>query len=188
MRWNRNNQLDIYCSHHFPCPKFSCKFNLLFGKFKFWKARHFQILIIFSAFNIVRDILEPVEGTFKFVKLVPSLIMITLQYFMKLIVVYSASKTTAEAKKTSIIVARLMNDCDDKETFGYSKFLSQIQTRNLNIQNVFFVINWSLLVMVKLEDCELRQVIDCFTFQTTSTAVTYLVITCQFDVPSAWNQ
>lgn len=111
--------------------------------------------------------------------------MITLQYFMKLIVVYSASKTTAEAKKTSIIVARLMNDCDDKETFGYSKFLSQIQTRNLNIQNVFFVINWSLLVMVKLEDCELRQVIDCFTFQTTSTAVTYLVITCQFDVPSA---
>lgn len=110
---------------------------------------------IFSAFGIVREIFKPTEGKFNFVNLIPSLILITLQYFMKLIVVFSTSKTTAEANETSVIVARIMNECDDVETYNCKKFLLQIQTRNLNIQNVFFVINWSLLLMVKFKGCEL---------------------------------
>ena len=97
-----------------------------------------------------------------------------------LVTVYSANSVTAEAKKMSPIIGKLMSECSRDDYFELKKFLSQIQTRNLNIQNIFFKINWNLLVVVSNKKKKKYFKTDFF-FQVTSTVVTYLIITCQFD-------
>jgi hypothetical protein len=69
---------------------------------------------------------------------------------MKLIVAYCGSKATDEAKQTRILVGKFMNQAEVDKKFQNSlnNFLSQSQTRDLNLQNVFFRINWNILVAV----------------------------------------
>lgn len=92
--------------------------------------------------------MRPSSGQFNFISLLPHLILIALQYFYKAFAVVSGSRTTAEAEKTSKIISRIMNDCSVEETYEFKKFLMQVQTRNLNIRNVFFSINWNVLLTV----------------------------------------
>lgn len=73
--------------------------------------------------------------------------LIAQQYFMKISMAHAGSSTTKEAGKTAIIVGRIMNnlnsDCAD-----FDRFLSQIRIQNLHLQNVFFKINWNVLLAV----------------------------------------
>jgi hypothetical protein len=82
------------------------------------------------------------------VKYPPHITMIFTQYFTKIIIAYSGSKTSNEAEKTSTIIARILNDSNESETKYLKKFLIQIKTRKLKIQNIFFVHDWSLILMV----------------------------------------
>lgn len=96
---------------------------------------------------------------------------------------HAGSSTTKEAEKTAIIVGRIMNnlnsDCAD-----FDRFLSQIRIRNLHLQNVFFKINWNVLLAVSRKIVFVGNLYINST-QTTSSMVTYLVITCQFEAPAA---
>jgi hypothetical protein len=100
---------------------------------------------------------------------------------MKILTVYPGVQATSEAERTSVVLGKMMSECDYERFFVLQKFLTQIQTRNLNIQNIFFKINWNVVLTVSSEK-KIVNNLDCkFLLQTTSTVVTYLVITCQFD-------
>lgn len=101
---------------------------------------------IFSAFAIIQEIMK--SSQVDLLKLSPHVVLITVQYLMKLINVYAGDKTTKEAEKTLTIIGRILNDSNDNETADLKKFLAQIRTRSLKIQNVFFVLDWSLILMV----------------------------------------
>lgn len=103
---------------------------------------------IFSAFAILRELLR--FTLVHFYALIPHLALIVHQHFINFCMLYSGASTTKEATKTSIIVGRIMNQIrNDRADFQY--FLSQIQTRNLNLQNIFFNINWSVLLAVSIK-------------------------------------
>ena len=73
------------------------------------------------------------------------MMLILIQYQMMSVLSYSGSSTTQEAKKTAIIVSRLISFSEANE---FVKFLIQIETRNLKFQNVFFVIDWNIILAV----------------------------------------
>lgn len=83
--------------------------------------------------------------------LLPHAIMISMQYFKEVLIVYCGTSATKEAEKTPEIVARLMISADSTE--GLDKFLLQIGTRNVNFQTIFFNVNWNVLVAVSFWGC-----------------------------------
>ena len=102
-------------------------------------------MIIFLAFAITRELFSPATAEVDVLKLAPHVIQISIQYLTVFIVVYSSVETQTEAEKTSKIISRILNDSNDHETAELNKFLTQIQTRNLKIQNTFFVLDWNLI-------------------------------------------
>jgi hypothetical protein len=57
---------------------------------------------------------------------------------------YAGSRTTQVATRTRLLMMKTAQDEDDQNIL----MLMQIQSRNLNIQNDFFKINWSVLTSV----------------------------------------
>jgi hypothetical protein len=107
-----------------------------------------QLTIISSVFSIIRQLANPdpkIEDLFKYP---PHVCMILVQYFTKSVIIIACDQTTKEAEKTSSIVARIMVGSDDRETKDLLKFLAQIRSRNLKVQNVFFVHDWRFILTV----------------------------------------
>ena len=88
------------------------------------------------------------KKTVSLLDLMPPILMISFQYLMMLVSVYPANSVTTEANKMTPIIGKLMSEALKDDYFELKKFLLQIQTRNLNIQNIFFKINWNLVVAV----------------------------------------
>ena len=121
-----------------------------------------------------------VKKTFDLNGLLLDLVMIASQYFQIISLGYVGASTTKNAKKTLILISKLLTTANETESTKLIKFLSQIQARNLEIQNIFFTIDWNILLAVRF--CSvLCSFFISRNFQTSSTIVTYLVITCQFD-------
>lgn len=136
---------------------------------------------ICSSFWMIRDLLKALltSEQVDFINHVPHLLLILYQIITTIVVIHSGSATTCEAERTSMILGKLISESDYERYLDFKKFLTQIQTRNLNIQNVFFKINWNVFLTVNV----VTEMIDLnwiSMFQAQSTIVTYL-ITCQFD-------
>lgn len=105
----------------------------------------YKLIFTFCAFGVFRELIKPSGANY------PSCFhhgrTALLQYIQAVVMVHAGNITTKEAQKTQSIVARLMNkpgyDVDD-----YKTFLSQMRTRDLNLQNIFFVVNWNVLLAV----------------------------------------
>lgn len=143
------NQFVAYNAFYFYdtyCNRKKLNFWILFNKYIFF----FKINIVFAAFYNVRNLQKALnQRTFVvFFDMLPSIFLICFEYLMQLITVYSGSSVTTEANKISTNIGKLMSGCSFDHYFELQKFLTQIQTRNLNIQNIFVKINWSLLVVV----------------------------------------
>lgn len=74
----------------------------------------------------------------------------TIQALLITTVIYSGSVTTKEAEKTGVILNNLMNDLEPNETqkIDFIYLMTQIRSRNLNIQNKFFKLNWNVFLSV----------------------------------------
>ncbi|KAG5679296.1 hypothetical protein PVAND_008874 [Polypedilum vanderplanki] len=90
---------------------------------------------------------------------------------MKSAIAHIGHTTTLEGEEVRTLVAKITNDapCKDLSTSIFHNILIQFQTRNLKMKNIFFNVDWRVVLA------------------TTSTIVTYLVITCQFQSPSLSN-
>ena len=94
--------------------------------------------------------MNPVTGTVDLLKFPSHIILIITQFFLIYITVYSGVVIKTEAGKISKIISRNLHDSNDYETVELNKLLTQIQTRNLKIENVFFVLDWNLIMNVSL--------------------------------------
>lgn len=70
-----------------------------------------------------------------------------LQYFIMFLMVRAGSSLTDEAEQTSHVVGRLMSN-GNADSQEFCKLLSLTKSRNLIVKNVFFEINWNVLLAV----------------------------------------
>lgn len=86
-------------------------------------------------------------------------------YIIIVVISFVGSSVTQAAEKTNLIMTKILNNSNPSEDFAdtMQKFVTRLLCRNMNVQNCFFKISPMLLVYA------------------TSTVVTYLVITCQFE-------
>lgn len=107
-------------------------------------------MAIFSSFGILNEILEPssvlntvTSGIFGGLGIV-----ISMGYMVTII--YAGSTLTSEAQLFNILVAKAVNKTpkNEQQRNDFVYFASQSRSRNLNIQNFLFVINWNVLVAV----------------------------------------
>lgn len=70
--------------------------------------------------------------------------------FLQMAVVHAGSKTTNEACETIVIFSQIINNTNPTELqkADFSYFIGQAKSRDLNLQNSLFIINWKTLVTV----------------------------------------
>jgi hypothetical protein len=107
---------------------------------------------------------------------------LVFNYVLIGIFIHSAVKLSYELRETPVIVSKIINgeNCYEKDQQILKTFLTQIQYRNLNVENSLFIVDWKLLVAVSLSCMNSSETVVKL-FQIVSTTATYLVITCQFD-------
>lgn len=77
---------------------------------------------------------------------------ITISYSIKIFLAYVGSSTTNEAERTAEVIAKAtgaMTNNDDLKA-SLNSFLIQMRFRNKNLENVFFKIDWKLILAVSL--------------------------------------
>lgn len=63
------------------------------------------------------------------------------------VMAYAGSSINAEAEMTKTVIARLMSR-QDGDVRELNALLTQIQTRNFNVQTIFFNVNWNVIITV----------------------------------------
>lgn len=66
---------------------------------------------------------------------------------------YAGSSVAEEASKTNGIVAKIVNESilSGTEKINFMFFMTQLRSRNVNLESAFFKINWNILVTVKIK-------------------------------------
>lgn len=64
--------------------------------------------------------------------------------------IYATSSLTNEAEGTALIISKIMNESvfNEDQKIDFMFFITQVRARNLNVQNMFFKINWNVLLTV----------------------------------------
>ncbi|KAG5679297.1 hypothetical protein PVAND_008875 [Polypedilum vanderplanki] len=91
-----------------------------------------------------------------------------MQFMLKVFAAHVGHTLACEIEKTKVIMAKYMNDKSTQHPirFRFLSALMQFETRkNLHLQNSFFIIDWNIVLT------------------TTTTTITFLIITCQFVSP-----
>lgn len=85
-----------------------------------------------------------------FFSLFLDLVSLVLSLFMMISIVCIGSLTTSEAEQTSVILTKVSNEflLDDSQKIDFVYFLAKAKTRNLNLSNSLFDINWNIFVSV----------------------------------------
>lgn len=76
-----------------------------------------------------------------------------IYYFLCLVAVIHVSHTTTkQGEKTSKILneALLQTELTEAQKIDFIFLMIQIQTRNLKLQNIFFSIDWNVLLTVSI--------------------------------------
>jgi hypothetical protein len=106
---------------------------------------------VLSAFFIVWELHYHIRKGSKNIvsQILPAIYLIVFQYTKLIVLVHYSSRVTTEANKTSEIIGKMMSESSYERRFELQIFLAQTQTRNLNIENKFFKINWSVILGVR---------------------------------------
>jgi hypothetical protein len=107
------------------------------------------MLTIFCSYALLREILSPSELIIYTFLLNGNWLII--QFLFQVIIAFAGSSVTVQAHETLSIVSEVLNshelsaDMNDK----LQNFVTRINRESLQIQNVFFVIDWKFLITVK---------------------------------------
>lgn len=108
-----------------------------------------KILIIFLSYGIVFELLQSSVHFY----LVMPLNCIGLLHHISIVlgVIYAGSSATKEAERTKTHFSKVVNESilNDSEKINFLYFMSQLQARNVNLENALFKINWNVLLTVK---------------------------------------
>lgn len=109
----------------------------------------FLITDIFAAYGALKELL--VENNRLPILLVGNSVWVAIQYAIKGFMVYAGSSTTDEAEKPITIIAKAAGSMDSSELKSdLMALLVQLRCRNKKLENVFFTINWNLILAVHI--------------------------------------
>lgn len=109
----------------------------------------FMSIEIFGGYGILREALSTSR---KYFLLVGNLIWIMFQYPVKFFMASAGSSTTDEAEKSLVLIAKLIirTKYDDLLRSRLNNLLIELQCRNKKISNVFFTVNYNVILLVRL--------------------------------------
>lgn len=108
------------------------------------------IVDIFAAYGIICEFLTNQSIRLKFL-IIGNSTWISVQCAIKFFMAHCGSSTTNEAEKSLIIVSKLadrINEKDLKTEASLNLVITQMRVRNKNLENVFFTINYKLILAV----------------------------------------
>lgn len=120
--------------------------------------------------------------TFMYVNMIVS--ALSSHYSVVIAIIFTGSNVTSEARATPKILSKFMSEQSESDKIDFMHFVAQIRTRNLDVENFLFKINWNAFMTVSLllKFCYWHGY--NFIIKVTSTVATYLIITCQMAAPN----
>lgn len=107
-----------------------------------------QLENIFGSYGFVNEILRP--SNFTFITFFTNGVGVVHHALLTMLVAYSGTVVSKAAKRTPKIISDLMNgsSVSESQKIDFIFFMTQIRSRNLNIENDLFTINWRLTLGV----------------------------------------
>lgn len=108
----------------------------------------FLLTNVFAAYTTLREVLSQSSQLGHLA--VGASLFVLIHYLIKLFIAYVGSSTTTEAEKPLKVVSKALGSLNFEENLkvDLNFFLIQMQSRNKNLQNNFFVINWNFILAV----------------------------------------
>lgn len=114
------------------------------------------VIDIFGAYGIIREFIATsnqnvdVHDDNAIYLILSNVIYSGIQLTYKIWAASMGHKTTSEAERTKIILAKIMNRMSPTSVSrcNFYSALMQCQTRNLKLQNQFFAIDWNIVFAV----------------------------------------
>lgn len=107
-----------------------------------------MVIDIFASYGIIREFL--VNQTLMFI-IIGNSIWLSLQFAMKFFMAHCGSSATSEAGKSLILVSQFadrVNETDLMTKINLNLVMNQMRVRNKNLENIFFAINYKLILAV----------------------------------------
>lgn len=104
---------------------------------------------IFAGYGTLREVLSTSRLYFL---IVGNLTWIIFQYPVKFFMAYAGSSTTDEAEKSLVLITKLINRArhEDQLRCQLNNLLIQLQCRNKRLSNIFFTVNYNVILVVRL--------------------------------------
>lgn len=108
------------------------------------------IIEIFTAYGVLHEFILPSKNSGAIV--FQDSAWLVFQYSLQIMIAQIGSCLTSNAKETLIVIAKKLNKFDLSHAMSskLQAFISQIQFRDLHVQNELFIIDWRLLVTVTI--------------------------------------
>lgn len=109
----------------------------------------FMSIEIFGGYGILREMLSTSR---KYFLIVGNFFWIIFQYPVKFFMASAGNNTTNEAEKSLVLITKLINRAryDDSLRCRLNNLLIQLQCRNKKLFNVFFTVNYNVILLVRL--------------------------------------
>lgn len=101
---------------------------------------------IFSAYGVVKEVFKASKLSFLIVYTCS--VAFLFHHSLLALAVYAGSNVTKEAAATVAVHSRVMHG-ERSQNIDFVHFDAQIRSRNLNIQNFLFKINWHVFLTVR---------------------------------------
>jgi hypothetical protein len=104
---------------------------------------------IFLCYGVLSEFVS--NSKIKMYTLLLNLSWIVMMYLLMGMMAYSGSSVATKANEVKKTVNRILNDFEMTNDFTLKlhNFLTRLQCQNLEVRNVFFAINWQILVAVR---------------------------------------
>jgi hypothetical protein len=109
-----------------------------------------MIVNLFSCYDHI--LVYATESRYFFDTIVTEGLSTMFTFSLQVLFIYTAVKTSEKLRETPIIVSKIINseNCSENNRKILKIFLAQIHYRNLNFENLLFVIDWKLMLAVSL--------------------------------------
>lgn len=109
----------------------------------------FQIGNIFESNGIVHEFLN--TKMFNHLTIYSCIAHLVFNYSTMTLMLYAANSVTHEAQASAVILSKSIDETSDTQKLNFVVFAAQTRSRNLNIQNFLFVINWNVFLSVRIK-------------------------------------
>lgn len=101
-----------------------------------------------AAYGIIEELLKPTDHYLLMIVL--GLAAFSGSVYILVAMIYPAECLKVEGRRTAVITSQIMNkvDCNDSQKLGLIFFMTELNARNVVIQNALFKFEWNTLLVV----------------------------------------